>query len=130
MQLGKPRLFFGITSGNMDSIINRYTAQKKIRSYDNYSPNGDITKRPDRAVIVYSQIIRKLFHKIPIVLGGIEASMRRIPHYDFWQDKLRNSILFDSRADILVYGMGEKQILEIAQNLDKKTDFLYIFPSF
>ncbi len=122
MQLGKPRLFFGITSGNMDSMINRYTAQKKIRSYDNYSPNGDITKRPDRAVIVYSQIIRKLFHKIPIILGGIEASMRRIPHYDFWQDKLRNSILFDSRADILVYGMGEKQILEIAQNLDKQND--------
>ncbi len=118
LKLGKPRLFFGITSGNMDSMINRYTAQKKIRSYDNYSPNGDITKRPDRAVIVYSQMIRKLFHNIPVVIGGIEASMRRIPHYDYWQDKLRNSILFDSKADIIVYGMGEKQTLEIAQKLN------------
>ncbi len=119
LKLGSPKLFFGVTSGNMDSMINRYTAQKKIRSYDNYSPNGDITKRPDRAVIVYSQMIRKLFGKIPIVLGGIEASMRRIPHYDYWQDKIRNSILFDSRADFLVYGMGEKQTLQIARSLQE-----------
>ena len=117
MQLGKPKLFFGITSGNMDSMINRYTAQKKIRSYDNYSPNGDTSLRPDRATIIYSQMIKRLFHDVPIVLGGIEASMRRIPHYDYWQDKVRNSIIFDARADVIVYGMGESQTLEIANRL-------------
>ena len=115
--LGKPKLFFGITAGNMDSMINRYTAQKKIRSYDNYSPNGKTSLRPDRATIVYAQEIKKLFHDAPIILGGIEASMRRIPHYDYWQDKVRNSIIFDARADIIVYGMGETQILQIAQRL-------------
>ena len=115
--LGEPRLFFGITSGNMDSMVNHYTAQKKIRSDDAFSPDNKSGNRPDRACILYSQKIRKLFQKSVIVLGGIEASLRRIPHYDFWSDKVRNSILFDSRADIIVYGMGEKQILEIAGNL-------------
>ncbi|MDO9576819.1 MAG: YgiQ family radical SAM protein [Candidatus Cloacimonadales bacterium] len=118
-RLGKPRLFFGISSGNMDSMINHYTAQKKLRSSDAYSPAGKAGLRPNRATIVYSQKIRALFKDAPIVLGGIEASLRRMPHYDFWSDKVRNSILFDSRADILVYGMGERAIIEIAAELNK-----------
>ncbi|MCD4818627.1 MAG: YgiQ family radical SAM protein [Candidatus Cloacimonetes bacterium] len=120
VELGRPKLFFGISSGNMDSMINHYTAQKKIRSQDAYSPDGKIGLRPDRAVIKYSQIVKRLFKGVPIILGGTEASLRRIPHYDFWSDKIRNSILFDSQADILVYGMGEKQILQIAQLLETK----------
>lgn len=117
LKLGKPRLFFGISAGNMDSMINHYTAQRKLRSEDAYSPAGKTGLRPNRATIVYSQRIRALFNDTPIILGGIEASLRRIPHYDFWSDKIRNSILFDSRADILVYGMGEKPIAEIAERL-------------
>jgi uncharacterized radical SAM protein YgiQ len=116
--LGKPRLFFGITSGNMDSMINKYTARKKLRSEDAYSPDGRIDMRPDRATLVYSQIVHSLYKDVPIVLGGIEASMRRLPHYDYWSDKLRNSLLFDSRAQYLVYGMGERAILEIARKLE------------
>jgi len=115
--LGAPRLFFGITSGNMDSMINKYTARKKLRSQDAYSPDGKTGMRPDRATLVYSQIIHSLYKEIPIVLGGIEASMRRLPHYDYWSDKLRNSILLDSRAQILVYGMGETAIKSIADAL-------------
>lgn len=118
-ELGKPRLFFGVSSGNMDSMINHYTAQRKIRSYDAYSPHGKMGLRPNRATIVYAQKIRSIFRDVPIVIGGVEASLRRIPHYDFWSDKIRNSILFDSRADILVYGMGERQIIEIADRLRK-----------
>jgi uncharacterized radical SAM protein YgiQ len=117
LQLGKPRLLFGISSGNMDSMINHYTAQKKIRSEDAYSPGGKSGLRPNRAAIVYSQKVRALFKDVPIVLGGVEASLRRLPHYDFWSDKIRNSILFDAKADMLVYGMGERPISEIAQQL-------------
>ena len=117
LELGKPRLFFGISSGNMDSMINHYTAQKKIRSEDAYSPDGKPGLRPNRATIVYSQKVRALFKDSPIILGGVEASLRRLPHYDFWSDKIRNSILFDAKADMLVYGMGERPITEIAQQL-------------
>ncbi len=114
LALGKPNLFFGISSGNMDSMVNHYTAQKKLRSSDAYSPDGKVGLRPNRAVIKYTQKIKTLFKDIPIILGGIEASLRRIPHYDFWSDNLRNSILFDSKADAIVYGMGERAIIEIA----------------
>lgn len=117
-KLGKPRLFFGVSSGNMDSMVNHYTAQRKIRSNDAYSPDGKMGLRPNRATIAYSQKLRAIYKDTPIILGGIEASLRRIPHYDFWSDKVRNSILFDSRADILVYGMGERPILEIAERLN------------
>jgi uncharacterized radical SAM protein YgiQ len=122
LRLGKPKLFFGVTAGNLDSMLHHYTAQRKIRSEDAYSEAGIAGKRPDRATIKYSQRIRKIFGKIPLVLGGIEASMRRIPHYDFWTDSIRNSILFDAQADILVYGMGERAILEIAEALRAKPD--------
>lgn len=114
MSLGRPSLFFGVTSGNMDSLVNHYTARKRIRSDDAYTPGGKTGKRPDRAVIVYTQALKRIFKNVPVVTGGIEASLRRIPHYDFWSDKLRNSILFDSKSDILVYGMAEKALLEIA----------------
>lgn len=116
-KLGHPRLFFGISSGNMDSMINHYTALRKIRSEDAYSPGSKSGLRPNRATIVYTQKVRSIFKNTPVILGGVEASMRRLPHYDFWSDKLRNSILFDSRADILVYGMGERTISIIAERL-------------
>ena len=116
LKLGEPRLFFGISSGNMDSMINKYTAQKKLRSSDAYTPDNTKYERPDRSLIKYSQKVRALFKNAYIVIGGIEASLRRIPHYDFWSDKIRNSVLLDSRADILVYGMGENPILDIAHN--------------
>ena len=115
LELGRPSLFFGISAGNMDSMVNLYTAQKKLRSEDAYSLGGKTRLRPNRATIVYTQKVRTLFKDVPVVLGGIEASLRRIPHYDYWSNKLRNSILFDSKADILVYGMGEKPVLEIAE---------------
>ncbi|HQQ67593.1 MAG TPA: YgiQ family radical SAM protein, partial [Candidatus Cloacimonadota bacterium] len=111
LALGTPRLFFGISSGNMDSMVNHYTAQRKLRHDDAYSPSGAPGKRPDRAVMIYTNIIKRLFKGTPVVLGGIEASLRRIAHYDYWQDKTRNSILADSKADLLVYGMGESPIL-------------------
>ena len=118
LALGSPRLFFGISSGNMDSMVNHYTAQRKLRNDDAYTPDGQIGKRPNRASIVYANHIKRLFKEVPIVLGGIEASMRRLAHYDIWQDKLRSSILADSKADIIVYGMGERAILEIAKELE------------
>lgn len=115
--LGEPKLFFGITAGNMDSMINRYTADRKIRSDDAYTP-GDIGgKRPDRCSIVYSQRCREAFKNTPIVIGGIEASLRRIAHYDYWQDKVRRSILADAKADLLLFGNAERAIVEIAQRL-------------
>ena len=117
LRLGRPRLFFGISSGNVDSMVNHYTAQRKIRSEDDYSPNKQIGLRPDRAVSVYTQKVKQLFKGIPVVIGGLEASMRRIPHYDFWSDKVKNSLLIDTKANILVYGNGEKQILAIARRL-------------
>ncbi|MES2947454.1 MAG: YgiQ family radical SAM protein [Pseudomonadota bacterium] len=115
--LGKPNLFWGVTSGNMDSMINRYTADRKIRSDDAYTP-GDIGgKRPDRAAIVYSQRCREAFKDVPIVLGGIEGSLRRIAHYDYWSDKVRRSVVVDAKCDLLLYGNAERAIVEIAQRL-------------
>jgi uncharacterized radical SAM protein YgiQ len=115
--LGKPNLFFGITAGNMDSMINRYTADRKIRSDDAYSPDDVGGKRPDRCSIVYSQRCREAFKDTPIVIGGIEASLRRIAHYDYWQDKVRRSILADAKADILLFGNAERALVELAQRL-------------
>jgi uncharacterized radical SAM protein YgiQ len=117
MRLGAPNLFFGVAAGNMDSMINRYTADKKVRSDDAYTPGGLAGKRPDRASLVYSQRCKEAYRDVPIVLGGIEASLRRIAHYDYWQDKVRNSILIDACADILLYGNAERAIVEVAQRL-------------
>ena len=114
-KLGRPRLFFAVTSGSMDSMVNHYTAAKRLRSDDAYTPEGKAGMRPDYCTITYCNILKKLYPDVPIVIGGIEASMRRLTHYDYWSDQLMPSILVDSRADILVYGMGEKQILEIAE---------------
>ncbi len=116
--LGRPRLFFGVTSGNMDSMVNHYTAARRIRSDDAYSPGGKAGLRPDRACIAYANRIKQAFPGVPIVLGGIEASLRRIAHYDYWQDKLRRSILLDAKADLLVHGMAERSIVEIARRLE------------
>jgi uncharacterized radical SAM protein YgiQ len=116
-RLGTPALFFGITAGNMDSMVNRYTADKRVRSDDAYTPGGLGGKRPDRSVIVYSQRVREAFPAAPIVIGGIEASLRRIAHFDYWQEKVRRSILLDARAELLVFGNGERQIVEIAHRL-------------
>jgi len=115
--LGKPNLFFGVTAGNMDSMINRYTADRKIRSDDAYSPDDIGGRRPDRSSIVYSQRCREAFGDTPIVIGGIEASLRRIAHYDYWQDKVRRSILADARADMLLYGNAERALVELAARL-------------
>jgi uncharacterized radical SAM protein YgiQ len=122
MVLGAPKLYFGVSAGNLDSMLNHYTAMKKIRSSDAYSPDGKTGLRPDRASIVYTQILKRLYKQIPVVLGGVEASMRRIPHYDYWSDKIRNSVLLDAKADLLVYGMGEKAISEISARLSQKQD--------
>jgi uncharacterized radical SAM protein YgiQ len=116
--LGRPRLFFGVTAGNMDSMVNRYTADRRIRSDDAYTPGGKGGKRPDRSVIVYAQRAREAYRDAPIVIGGIEASLRRIAHFDYWSEKVRRSILLDSKADLLVFGNGERQILEIARRLE------------
>ena len=115
--LGRPNLFFGIAAGNMDSMINRYTADKKRRNDDAYTPGNVGGKRPDRAVIVYSQRVREAYRDVPLVIGGIEASLRRIAHYDYWSDKIRRSALVDSRADLLVYGNAERAIVDIAHRL-------------
>ncbi len=115
--LGRPKLFFGITAGNMDSMVNRYTADRKIRSDDAYTPGGEGGKRPDRAVIVYAQRAREAYPGVPIVIGGIEASLRRIAHYDYWSETVRRSMLLDAKADLLVYGNAERQIAEIAHRL-------------
>ena len=117
--LGKPNLFFGVTAGNMDSMINRYTADRKIRSDDAYSPDDIGGRRPDRCSIVYSHRCREAYKDVPIVIGGIEASLRRIAHYDYWQDKVRHSILADAKADILLYGNAERAIIEIAFRLSQ-----------
>jgi len=116
-RLGVPTLFFGITAGNMDSMVNRYTADRRIRSDDAYTPDGAGGQRPDRSVIVYAQRVREAFGAVPLVIGGIEASLRRIAHFDYWQEKVRRSILLDARADLLVFGNGERQIVEIAHRL-------------
>jgi uncharacterized radical SAM protein YgiQ len=115
--LGKPNLFFGITAGNMDSMVNRYTSDKRIRSDDAYTPGGLGGKRPDRSVVVYAQRAREAFKDVPIVIGGIEASLRRIAHFDYWSEKVRRSVLLDAKADMLVFGNAERQICEIAHRL-------------
>lgn len=115
--LGKPRLFVGITAGNMDSMVNRFTASRHLRNKDAYSPDGKMDTRPNRATIPYTAMVKQACKGVPVILGGIEASLRRLVHYDFWQEKLRGSILLDAKADLLVYGMGEHQVVEIANRL-------------
>src|SRR5689334_6606872 len=115
--LGKPRLFFGITGGNMDSMVNRYTADRRIRSDDAYTPGGEGGKRPDRCTLVYAQRCREAFKDVPIVLGGIEASLRRIAHFDYWSEKVRRSMLADAKADLLLYGNAERAVVEVAHRL-------------
>ena len=118
-KLGEPRLFFGIAPGCMDSMVNKYTANRRLRSEDAYSPDGRHDCRPEYPTIVYSKILRELFPSVPIVLGGIEASMRRLTHYDYWQERLRPSILLDSDADLIIYGMGERGIVETAKTIEE-----------
>lgn len=118
-KLGRPRLFFGIAPGCMDSMVNRYTANRRLRSEDAYSPDGRHDMRPDYPTIVYTKILKRLFPDVPVVLGGIEASMRRLTHYDYWQDSLRKSVLCDSGADLIIYGMGEKSILQLCREMDE-----------
>lgn len=117
-KMGQPRLFFGVTAGNMDSMVNHYTANKRLRSNDAYTPGGQAGFRPDYASVVYTRALKTLFPDVPVVLGGIEASMRRVTHYDYWADELKPSVLIDSGADMLIYGMGEKGIIELAKALD------------
>lgn len=121
-KLGKPRLFFGISAGCMDSMVNKYTANKRLRSDDAYTPDARPDMRPEYPSIVYTQILKKLYPDVPVVLGGIEASMRRLTHYDYWQDALRKSILIESGADLLIYGMGEKPIVELVKRLQNSTE--------
>src|SRR6478736_703312 len=116
--MGAPRLFVGISAGNLDSMLNKLTAQKMVRSDDQYSPGGRPNQRPNRASIVYANLCRQAFPGLPIVLGGIEASLRRIAHYDYWSDSVRRSILLDAKADLLVFGMGERAAWEIARRLE------------
>ncbi len=118
-EFGRPRLGFLVTSGNIDSMVAHYTAAKKKRSFDYYSPGGKMGKRPDRAVIVYTNRIREAYGDVPVILGGLEASLRRFAHYDYWDDKVRRSVLVDSRADLLTYGMGENILLRVAELLDR-----------
>ncbi len=121
MRLGKPKLAFLCSAGNMDSMVNRYTVNKKTRSTDSYAPGGKAGMRPDRATVVYCNRIREAYGDVPIIIGGVEASLRRFAHYDYWDNKVRRSMLFDSRADILIYGMGEQQIVELADLLSGGT---------
>ncbi|MCA0239727.1 MAG: YgiQ family radical SAM protein [Proteobacteria bacterium] len=118
--LGRPNLFFGVAAGNMDSMINHYTADRKIRSDDAYTPGGAAGRRPDRATLVYTQRCQQAYKDVPVIIGGIEASLRRIAHYDYWQDKVRHSILADSKAELLVYGNAERAIVEIAHRLARR----------
>src|ERR1043165_7599284 len=115
--LGRPGLFWGVTGGNMDSMVNRYTSDRRIRRDDAYSPDGAPGLRPDRAVLVYAQRCREAFADAPLVIGGIEASLRRIAHYDYWSDKVRRSVLVDAGADLLIYGNAERAIVELAHRL-------------
>ncbi|MBF8269246.1 MAG: Fe-S oxidoreductase [Gammaproteobacteria bacterium] len=116
-RLGKPNLFYGITAGNMDSMVNRYTSDRKIRSDDAYTPDGAAGQRPDYAVVVYAQRCREAYKQVPIIIGGIEASLRRIAHYDYWSEKVKRSVLLDAKADLLVYGNAERQVVEVAHRL-------------
>lgn len=120
-KMGRPRLFFAISAGNMDSMVNHYTANKRLRSDDAYTPDGKAGMRPDYATITYANIIKKLYPDVPLVIGGIEASLRRFTHYDYWSDKLMPSILVDSKADLLIYGMGEKPIVELVKQMQSGT---------
>lgn len=122
-KLGKPRLFFGVTAGCMDSMVNHYTANRRLRSTDAYTPGGEAGFRPDYATVVYSRILKKLFPDIPVIIGGIEASLRRLTHYDYWSDSLKPSILAESGADLLIYGMGEQPLKEILKLLKKNVPF-------
>lgn len=123
-RLGEPRLYWGVSGGSIDSMVANYTATKKFRKSDDYTPGGVNNKRPDRAVLVYTNLIRQYFKDtVPIVLGGIEASLRRVTHYDYWSNKLRKPILFDSKADILIYGMGEQAVRELTQALDRGEEY-------
>ena len=115
---GRPRLGFLVSAGNMDSMVNHYTVSKKRRHQDAYTPGGVIGKRPDHATVVYCNLIRKVYKQVPIIIGGIEASLRRLAHYDYWSDSVKHSILVDSQADIAVYGMGERAIVAVAEALD------------
>lgn len=117
MELGKPNLFFGVSAGNMDSMINRYTAERRMRHDDAYTPNNEGGKRPDRAVLAYTQRCKEAYKNVPVVIGGIEASLRRIAHYDYWSDKVRHSVLLDSKADILLFGNAERPLLEVAHRI-------------
>lgn len=121
-KLGKPRLFFGVSAGAMDSMVNHYTANRRLRHDDAYTPGGKHGMRPDYPTIVYSNILKDLYPEVPVIAGGIEASLRRVSHYDYWQDKLRPSILSDSKADMLIYGMGERTILQLAKELSEGKD--------
>lgn len=127
-KLGRPRLFFGISAGCMDSMVNKYTANKRLRSEDAYTPDGRPDMRPEYPSIVYSQILKRLWPDVPVVLGGIEASMRRLSHYDYWQDTVRKSILCDSGADLLIYGMGEKPVVELARRMANGDTSLHSIP--
>ena len=125
-KLGRPRLFFGVSAGCMDSMVNKYTANKRLRSDDAYTPDARPDMRPEYPSIVYTQILKKLYPDVPVILGGIEASMRRLTHYDYWQDRVRPSILVDSGADALIYGMGEKPIMELVRKLKQQQPVLDI----
>ncbi|MBT8428691.1 MAG: YgiQ family radical SAM protein, partial [Gammaproteobacteria bacterium] len=116
-RLGRPNLYFGVTGGNMDSMVNRYTSERRLRSDDAYTPGGEGGRRPDRAVVVYAQRCREAFRDVPIVLGGIEASLRRIAHFDYWQEKIRRSVLVDAKADMLLFGNAERAIVELSHRL-------------
>src|SRR5881392_2394819 len=116
-QFGRPRLFFAVSAGNMDSMINHYTANRKVRNDDAYSPGGRIGLRPDRATLPYCLRAREAFPGVPVIAGGVEASLRRLAHYDYWSDSVRRSILLDCKADLVVYGMGEEPIVTIAKRL-------------
>jgi uncharacterized radical SAM protein YgiQ len=120
--LGRPTLFFGVTGGNMDSMVNRYTSDKRLRHNDSYTPGGEGGKRPDRSVVVYAQRCREAFRDVPIVLGGIESSLRRIAHFDYWSDKVRRSVLVDAKADILLYGNAERAVVEVAHRMARREE--------
>ena len=119
---GEPRLGFLVSAGNMDSMVNHYSVSKKPRKTDAYTPGGKTGKRPDYAAVVYGNLIRRVYKKTPVILGGIEASLRRMAHYDYWSDRLKRSVLLDSGADLISYGMGERSIVEIAQALEAGID--------
>lgn len=121
-KLGRPRLFFGVSAGCMDSMVNKYTANKRLRSEDAYTPDGRHDMRPEYPSIVYTRILKKLYPDVPVILGGIEASLRRVTHYDYWQDRVRPSVLIDSGADLLIYGMGEKPITELCQRMKESAN--------